>query len=237
LEVIPAVDLMNGRVVRLVKGDPKSVIVYGDDPLAFVRRWVGMGARRIHVVDLDATLGLGGNLGWVERIVRKSGAPVQFGGGVRSLDSARRILNLGVDRVILGTLAFRDRSAVEALLREFGCRRVMVALDYRGGRVVVRGWTSPTDLGVLEALEIFSSLGVRIFLLTDVGRDGMLIGPDLDGVREACRLGFDVVVGGGVCSVDDIVALRDAGAAGVVLGRSLYEGRVDLREALSAVGG
>ncbi len=240
MEVIAAVDLMGGRVVRLTRGDPEACKAYDHlgDPVAVARRWEGEGADAIHVVDLDAALDRGSNLGMVMQIAQVVGVPVQVGGGIRSLESARRLLDAGVDRVILGALAFEDRPALKRLLEAFGRGRVVVALDHRGGVVMVRGWRAATEVGVEEALRGFLGLGVELFLITSITRDGTLRGPDYETLSRACgHREAAVFAAGGVGSLEDLARLREVGVRGVVIGKALYEGAFTLADALRVAGG
>jgi phosphoribosylformimino-5-aminoimidazole carboxamide ribotide isomerase len=239
MEVIPAVDIMNGRVVRLLRGDPRLVSSYEHlgDPVSLARRWEGEGAGLIHVVDLDAALGLGRNLDVIESLVRSVGVPVQVGGGIRSLDMARRMFSIGVERVIIGSLAFSDPAAVRTLVREAGAERIVVALDNLGGAVMIRGWKKPAGITVDEAARRFRSMGIKSFLVTSVRRDGTLSGPDLETLSRLCRAGFGVIAAGGIKSIGDLLALKRIGVQGAIIGKALYEGRFSLSEALRAVSG
>ena len=237
MEVIPAVDIMKGKVVRLFRGDPRRASSYEHlgDPVSLARRWEAEGARFIHVVDLDAALGIGGNLSVIGSLVKSVGVPVQVGGGIRSLGLARNMLSMGVERVILGSLAFSNPSAVKALLEEAGEEHVVVALDNYEGFVMVRGWKASAGVTVDEAAEKFRRLGVKLFLVTSVARDGTLSGPDLETLSRLCRCGLEVIAAGGVGGIDDLLALKRLGVSGVVVGKALYEGRFSLSEALRAV--
>jgi len=237
VEVIPAVDIMKGRVVRLLRGDPKLMSSYDHlgDPVQLAKRWETEGARFIHVIDLDAALGMGRNLNVIESVVKAVNVPVQVGGGIRSLELAKKMLSIGVERIILGSLAFSDSSAVEALLEEFGAKRVVVALDHREGIVAIKGWKASAGIPIEEAAEKFRRLGVRLFLVTSIARDGTLFGPDLQILSKLCRRGYEVIAAGGISSIDDLLALKRLGVHGVVVGKAIYEGRLSLSEALRAV--
>jgi len=227
MEVIPAVDIMKGKVVRLLRGDSKLMSSYDHlgDPVHLAMRWEAEGARFIHVIDLDAALGIGRNLDVIEAIVNSVNVPIQVGGGIRDLEIARRLFSMGVERIIIGSLAFSDPSAVEALLDEFGAKRVVVALDHRRGIVTIKD----------EAAENFRRLGVRLFLVTSVYRDGTLLGPDLEILSDLCRRGYEVIAAGGISSIEDLLSLKRLGVHGAVVGKALYEGRFSLNEALRAV--
>jgi phosphoribosylformimino-5-aminoimidazole carboxamide ribotide isomerase len=237
VDVIPAVDLMGGKVVRLVRGDPKLATSYGHlgDPVSIAKRWEAEGARFIHVVDLDAALRLGSNLSVVESLAEAVKVPLQVGGGIRGLESARRLFDLGVNRCVLGSAAFSKPSVVKVLVDEFGKDRVVVALDNLEGSVMIRGWKTSAKVAVTDAVVRFSKLGVKLFLVTSVARDGTLSGPDLDSLSQLCRQGINVIAAGGIGSLDDLVALKRLGVVAVVVGKALYEGRFSLGEALRTV--
>jgi len=240
VQIIPAVDLMEGKVVRLIQGDPRALKAYGHlgDPVTVAKRWEEYGADALHIIDLDAALDRGSNLDVIKKIAQGVGIPVQVGGGIRTLEAAQNLLRVGINRIILGSLAFKEPYALKKLLEEFGYDRVAVALDHRNGEVMVRGWRTATKLGVGEAMERFLSLGVNLFLITSITRDGTLQGPDYSLLAEACkRSGVRVMAAGGVGSLEDLIALRGIGVWGVVIGKALYEGVFDLRKAVRVVKG
>lgn len=236
-EVIPAVDIRGGRCVRLYQGDYERETVFSADPVATALRWAEAGAPRLHVVDLDGARDGPENASCIERIVRESPIPVQVGGGIRSADAAARWLDrAGADRVILGTLAFVDRAAVGGLAARYG-GRVVVALDVREGLVRTRGWLDSSGTTAAEALRALAALGVQRFLYTNIARDGTLEGPDLEGIGAllaAAPPGVRVIASGGVSSVEDVDALARLPLEGVIVGRALYDGRIDLEGALEA---
>ena len=238
MDVIPAVDLMRGKVVRLVRGDPALATSYErlGNPVSVAKMWEARGARLVHVVDLDAALELGSNMEVVEAIARAVMVPLQVGGGIRTLEDARRVFSVGVKRVVFGSVAFSSPSIVNEVLEEFGSNRVVVALDNLGGLVMVRGWKTSTQVSVTKAVKRFSEMGVRLFLVTSVARDGTLSGPDLDVLSQICGKGFEVIAAGGIGSLKDLAALKKAGASAVVVGKALYEGKFSLGEALRTVG-
>ncbi len=234
--VYPAIDLRRGRVVRLIHGDPARETVHGDDPVAVAARWLDAGAQWLHVVNLDGALGETGQALDALGAIAALGAPVQFGGGLRSLDDAARALEAGACRVILGTLAVREPEQAGEAVSRFGADAVAVALDARGDRVATHGWQqvsawTPADLG-----RRFAALGVRHALFTDVSRDGDLSGVAVEATAALAReTGLAVIASGGVASLDDLRALRAAGdIAGVVIGQALYRGVFTLPEALAA---
>ena len=232
--VIPAVDIMGGRVVRLLRGDPKLAKSYEHlgDPIELAKRWESDGAQIIHVIDLDATLGSGENLETIIRIIQSVRVPVQVGGGIRSLERAERLINAGAGRIMLGSLAFKSPESVRFLLKKFGQEKIVVALDHLKGKVMVDGWRKSTYKNLEEAAEMFSAMGVKFFLVTAIQRDGTMSGPDVENLSRVVGLGVNVIASGGIRSLKDIEALRKLGVYGVVVGRALYEGRISLKEAL-----
>ncbi len=239
--VYPAIDMRGGRCVRLRQGDFAAETVFADDPADAARRWVDEGAAWLHVVNLDGALGEVGadspNLAALERILRVVPAPVQFGGGVRSLEDVARLLGLGVARVILGTVAVRQPEVVAEAVAQHGAERVAVGIDARDGRVTVQGWTEAAETTAPELAARMAALGVRHAIYTDVGRDGMLVGVNVEGTVGLARAsGLQVIASGGVASLDDVRALKareDEGIAGVIIGMALYRGAIRLPEALA----
>ncbi|GAB4481988.1 MAG: 1-(5-phosphoribosyl)-5-[(5-phosphoribosylamino) methylideneamino]imidazole-4-carboxamide isomerase [Anaerolineae bacterium] len=235
--IYPAIDLRGGRVVRLVQGDPARQTVHADDPLAAARRWQAAGAAWLHVVNLDGALGEAVlNLETLARLAGL-GLPIQFGGGLRSLDDATRAVDAGAARIILGTLAIRQPETAGEAVRRFGVEAVAVALDARDGLIAIEGWQTQSTHTPVELGRRFAAAGVKHALYTDISRDGRLIGVDVEGTARLAReTGLSVIASGGVAELDDIRRLRASGAgiAGVVIGRALYEGAFTLEEALAA---
>ena len=236
MDLFPAIDIRHGRVVRLSQGEATRQTVYGDDPVATAEGFRELGARWIHVVDLDRAFGDGENLALVRRIVARLGAcpRVQLGGGLRTTELVREALDQGVSRVVIGTAAAVDPAMVAAAVTLAGPERMAVGIDARDGVVAIRGWTESAALSAEALARRSVANGVRTLVYTDVARDGMLGGPDLDGARRLQTLGAEVIASGGVAGLQDIVAVRDAGLAGAIVGRALYEGRLDLAAALAA---
>jgi phosphoribosylformimino-5-aminoimidazole carboxamide ribotide isomerase len=237
--LLPAVDIRDGKAVRLRQGNFDEETVYADDPLEAARSFVEAGATFLHLVDLDgAREGEPVNLEHVARIVKQLEVPVELGGGLRSIASIRRALIAGVSRVVLGTAAFTDPDLLEEALRAF-TSRILVGVDVRGGKVSVAGWTRETQVSGEDAIRRLQRQGVTRFVYTNVDRDGMLDGPDLDEVRrvsQAVRGRF--LYSGGIGSLDDLRALRSlrvVNLAGVISGKALYEGRFSVREGQEAL--
>ena len=238
MEVIPAIDLLGGRCVRLYQGDYARATVYDADPVETARRWERMGARRVHVVDLDgARAGEPRNLDMIRRIAGAVGVPVQTGGGIRNLDAVRDALSAGAERVMLGTAAAREPRVVLDACAEFGEDAVVVAVDSRGGRVAVSGWTDESGVRATDLIRRMSAAGVQTFLCTDIARDGALQGPNCELMRELAGIaGGGVIAAGGIAAVEHLAALAETGVGGAVIGKALYTGDIDLAEAIRAVG-
>jgi phosphoribosylformimino-5-aminoimidazole carboxamide ribotide isomerase len=237
----PAIDIMDGQAVRLVEGRFEDATTYHTDPVDAARSWVGAGARFLHVVDLDgARSGEPRSLDHLGRIVKETGVPVQYGGGLRTLDAVRDALRGGAERVVVGTAAFRDVDFLDDIVAAFG-PRVVVAVDAKNGMIATEGWTQTTELPVVAAINRLTSRGVRSFVYTDVTRDGKLSGPDLDGARrvaEAVRGRF--LYSGGISSLEDLRALarlRQVNLAGVIAGKALYEKQFTVAEGQAALDG
>ncbi|MGH2583934.1 MAG: 1-(5-phosphoribosyl)-5-[(5-phosphoribosylamino)methylideneamino]imidazole-4-carboxamide isomerase [Dehalococcoidia bacterium] len=237
-ELIPGIDLRGGRCVRLLHGDFAQETIFADDPAAIARRWQDEGAPRLHVVDLEGSRdGASRNPEAIEAILRTVEIPVQVAGGIRDEAGARHLLDLGADRVVIGTAAVREPELVSALVRRDPAS-VIVALDAREGVVRTDGWTQSGGVTVMQLARAMTERGVRRFLYTDIGRDGAMAGPNLDAYRELrAATSAMVIASGGVASAQDIVNLVDTGVEGVIVGRALYTGAVRLPEALAALRG
>jgi len=239
--LLPAIDIIDGRAVRLLQGDFERSTDYFADPLEAAKRWVGEGARALHVVDLDgARAGEPANLRQLERIAGSLEVPVQFGGGLRSLEAVRAAVRAGAASVILGTAALRHPDLVRQALDAYP-ERVVVSLDARDGRVAASGWTEQTALTVGQACGQLQRDGVRRFVYSSIERDGMLSGPDLDGARAfAAQLDGSFVYSGGVGALADLRALaqlREPRLSGVIVGKAIYEGRFTVAQAQALLDG
>jgi phosphoribosylformimino-5-aminoimidazole carboxamide ribotide isomerase len=236
VDLFPAIDIRGGRVVRLSRGEATRQTVYGSDPAAMAERFAAQGARWIHVVDLDRALDAGDNDEPVRRILDRVGGRVriQMGGGFRTLDRVRQGLELGVDRVVIGTAAAVDPGFLPAVTAAVSPGRVAVGVDTRAGCVALRGWTETSALTGVDLARRALEAGIETVIHTDVSRDGMLEGPDVAGSLELHREGARVIASGGVASLADLRQIAEAGLAGAIVGRALYEGRFELTEALEA---
>ncbi len=237
MEIIPAVDIRDGKCVRLAQGDYARETVFGDDPTAMARQWAEQGATRIHVVDLDgARSGLPANAAIVQAIARAVPVPVQTGGGMRSMEALRSMLDGGLDRVVLGTAAVKDPALLREAVEAAG-DRLIVSVDAREGRVALEGWTEATDLDAIAFVRQLAEQGVVRIVYTDILRDGVTDGPNLEVYRQlVAQTSVRVISAGGVNSVEDVSRLADCGVEAAIIGRALYTGDVRLPEALAAVG-
>jgi phosphoribosylformimino-5-aminoimidazole carboxamide ribotide isomerase len=239
--LLPAIDILDGKAVRLARGSFDEQTVYDEDPMDAALRWVREGARALHVVDLDgARQGAPVNLGQVERIAKRFGVPVQAGGGVRTIDAIERLVGAGVQRVVVGTVAYRDLDLLDGAVARFG-DRLVVSLDARDGRLAAAGWLEQTELPVEAAIVRLLARGVRRFVYSSIDHDGMLAGPDVEGIRRVARaVRGSFVYSGGISSLDDLRALRqlrEVNLAGVIVGKALYEGRFSVRDGQFALDG
>jgi phosphoribosylformimino-5-aminoimidazole carboxamide ribotide isomerase len=235
----PAIDILDGKAVRLVEGRFEEATTYHDDPLEAARSWVDAGARFLHVVDLDgARAGEPRSLDHLRRIAAGTGVPIQYGGGLRTLGAVREALRAGAERAVVGTAAFRDVDFLDDILAAFGSR-IVVSVDVRDGMISTAGWTQTTKMPAAGAIRRLADRGVRAFVYTDVNRDGRLEGPDLDAVREvaeAVRGRF--LYSGGIGTADHLRALarlRQVNLAGVIVGKALYESRFTIAEGQAAL--
>jgi phosphoribosylformimino-5-aminoimidazole carboxamide ribotide isomerase len=237
--IIPAIDLRGGRCVRLRQGQPSDETVYAENPVKVAKRWYDEGAEMLHIVNLDGALNVkdAENLKALERILFEVNIPVQFGGGVRTVDDARRIDELGATRIVIGTAAIENQVLLEHIIEEFGST-IVVGIDAREGKVALRGWEKLSNLDAVEFAQKVAEMGVERIVYTDIARDGMLSGINLDATREIAEAsGLRVTASGGVASLDDIYALKELepyGVDSVIVGKALYEGLFTLEEALDA---
>jgi phosphoribosylformimino-5-aminoimidazole carboxamide ribotide isomerase len=240
MQVIPAIDLMKGKVVRLTKGDPNTAKIYEHlgSPVEVALKWKSEGAKRIHIIDLDAAFSRGDNRNVIAEIAKATELPIQVGGGIRSYEAAEKLLATGISHVILGALAFSDPRAITKILKQFGPEHVIVALDNKDGKIMVEGWQTATEYSIAKAMTKFREIDVRNFFITSIAVDGTLQGPDLEILSEASKTpDVDIIAAGGIGGINDLIALKNVGVKGVVVGKALYEGRFDLKEAIEAVNG
>lgn len=240
MEVIPAIDLLDGQCVRLYQGDYQRSEVFGENPVEMARRWEREGATRLHLVDLDgAKQGKPINHSAIASIVQAVSIPVQVGGGLRDRAGISQLLNLGVQRAIVGTIAVENPELVGQLCQEFP-GQIVVGIDARNGQVATRGWLETSEVSAIELAQKMAEIGAAAIIYTDIHRDGTLTGPNLEAMRELSRaISLPIIASGGVSSLTDLLsllALESQGVGGAIVGRALYTGDIDLAEAVRAVG-
>jgi phosphoribosylformimino-5-aminoimidazole carboxamide ribotide isomerase len=234
MEIIPAIDIKNGRCVRLYQGDYNQETVFSDDPLAMARQWQAQGARKLHVIDLDgAASGQPKNLLIVESIVKQTGLPIQLGGGIRDEATVKKLLDIGIQRVILGTVAIEIPGLVKELCRKYK-QAIIVSIDARDGFVATRGWKQNTEVLALKLAQDMSKLGVQRILYTDIKRDGTLTEPNYPAITDLLnKVKLKVIAAGGISAISHLQKLNKLGVEAVVVGKALYTGNINLREALT----
>ena len=230
MKVIPAIDLMNGQVVRLYKGDPKQKTIYSDNPIEIAKKWEADGADMLHIVDLDATLGIGSNLLIIKKILEQISIPVEVAGGLRDESLILDVVKIS-SRVVIGTLAFKDKELLKKLLLSLGSEKIVISVDHKDGEIVIHGWQDGTGIKLMDAIKEFLEMGFTEFLLTNVNRDGTLEGPDLEFLEQSCNLEkINVIASGGISNVSDVIHVKEKNAFGVILGKALYENKISIQE-------
>ncbi|WP_110461659.1 1-(5-phosphoribosyl)-5-[(5-phosphoribosylamino)methylideneamino]imidazole-4-carboxamide isomerase [Ruminiclostridium sufflavum] len=234
--IYPAIDIINGKCVRLQQGSYSDVTIFGDSPLEMAMKWEGLGAQFLHLVDLDgARSGSSENGELIRQIAGKLTIPVQLGGGIRSLDTIEGIISSGVNRVILGTSAVNDPEMLKLAIKEYK-ERIVAGIDAKDGMVAIHGWEKTSDFTAVDFARKIEALGVKTIIYTDIARDGMLKGPNLEAMSEmASSVGIDVIASGGVSCLKDITNLKCTGVSGVIVGKALYTGNIDLKEAIESL--
>jgi len=237
MELWPAIDLRGGRCVRLLQGDYDRETVFGDDPVAMARRFVAAGARRLHIVDLDgAKAGAPVQAALVERVVQAAGVPCQIGGGIRTLDTARRYADAGIARIVVGSIAIEQPHLLDELATALP-GRIVLGLDARDSRVAVRGWIETSPLTALDVARRHENLPLAALVYTDIATDGTLGGPNLQALSEmVSAVKLPVVASGGIATAADLEQVAAVGAAGCIVGRALYDGGLSLAAATAACG-
>ncbi len=230
MKIIPAIDIMDGQVVRLVQGKPENKTIYSNNPGEIAKKWEKQGADMLHIVDLDATLQLGSNLKLIQKITKEISIPVQVAGGLRDENTIIRALDFA-DRIVIGTLAFKEKELVNKLGKKLGYQNLVISADHNNGIIVINGWTQQTKTSLISAVQDFAITGFSEFLITNISRDGMLQGPDLDDLSMACKQNINVIASGGISKPSDISDVKKCNAYGVILGKALYEGKITIQEA------
>ena len=236
MEVIPAIDLKGGKCVRLYQGDYSQETVFSEEPTEMALHWQSLGARRLHIVDLDgAAKGKIWHAPLIAEIARIVRIPIQMGGGLRRLEAIEKALELGVARTILGTAAIDDQALIKEACRRFG-NRIIVSIDARDGYVATHGWQESTTVTAIELVEMMASFGVERFIYTDISRDGTLTEPNYDSVHELSgKTSLPISIAGGISSLEHLTRLAKLGVEGAIVGRALYTGDIDLKDALADI--
>ena len=231
MKIIPAIDLMEGKVVRLYRGDPKKKTIYSENPLEIAKKWESAGADMLHLVDLDATLGTGSNFELLKDIAESVKIPVEVAGGFRNEKIVEEAIEFA-QRVVIGTLAFKDKTVLDKLLKTYGKEKLVISVDHKDGLIVVNGWQQTTDVALIDAVNDFIKMGFSEYLSTSIVRDGTLDGPDLESLKMVNEIkNVNLIVSGGISNIEDIVKVKELNPFGVILGKALYENQVTIEEA------
>lgn len=239
MQLYPAIDIRGGQCVRLTQGLFDQAKVYAADPAEVAKLWKSQGASWLHLVDLDGALaGRSVNEGVIQRIIRETDLPVELGGGIRTLEAAGRMLDLGVSRVIIGTKAAKEPEFMKELVDRFGPEAIVAGVDAKNGQVAVEGWETLSSRTALSLCMTMKEMGIRHIVYTDISRDGTLTGPNVEATRELTqKTGLDVIASGGVSSMEDLRSLSEAGIRGAIIGKALYEKKIRLSEAIEVFEG
>ena len=240
MNIIPAIDILEGQVVRLVKGELQNKIVYSDNPIEIAEKLETQGAEIIHVVDLDATLTTGwnnnqNNTEIILKIIDTIKIPVQVAGGIRSMDAINKMFEKKAEKIVIGTLAYKNPQVLQQLSKD-KVEKIVISIDQNKGIVMIDGWRQPSGFKVIEAIKFFMAKGIKEFLLTTVDRDGTFNGPDLDTLSYASNVsGAKIIASGGISSIEDIIRVKNIGCSAVILGKSIYEGKIDVKKAITVI--
>ena len=240
MNIIPAIDILEGQVVRLVKGELQNKIVYSDNPIEIAEKLETQGADIIHVVDLDATLTTGwnnnqNNTEIILKIIDTIKIPVQVAGGIRSIDAINKMFEKKAEKIVIGTLAYKNPQVLQQLSKD-KVEKIVISIDQNKGIVMIDGWRQPSGFKVIEAIKFFMAKGIKEFLLTTVDRDGTFNGPDLDTLSYASRVnGAKIIASGGISSIEDMIRVKNIGCSAVILGKSIYDGKIDVKKAIAVI--
>ena len=236
MKIIPAIDLMSGKVVRLYKGDPNNKTIYSDTPIEIAKKWESAGADILHIVDLDATLGSGENLELIQEISKNVSIPLQVAGGLRNEEKISKVLDFA-SRAVIGTIAIQLKESeqdkiLSDFIQTFGNERIVISIDHMDGKIVTHGWQTNTGIDLYEVTHEFVEYGFTEFLSTNVSKDGTLEGPDIESLSKICQIqNCNVIASGGISKIKDVEDVKKINPFGVILGKALYEGLVSIEEA------
>ncbi len=231
MKVLAAIDIMNGEVVRLTKGDQSTKKVYSKDPVQVAKKWEKDGADMLHIIDLDAALGNEfNNLSTISEILDSINIPIQIGGGIRHIENFEKIVNMGFSKIVIGTMAYRNMNEIRVLSKNYS-DKIVISLDEINGNVMIDGWRSSSNYKIEDAINKFNKLGIKIFLLTSIIKDGTLSGPDIVTLNSInTDRTSKIIASGGISSLIDVLKVRSIGCDGVILGKALYEYRLDIKK-------
>lgn len=232
--ILPAIDLKDGKCVRLYKGEESSTHVVADSAIEMALTFERSGAKYIHMVDLDGAFsGSQKNLGTIEEVVKSVSIPVEVGGGIRNMEVVEKLISVGVSRVILGTAALKDEEFLKEAVKKYG-DKIAVGIDFKDGKVAIKGWVEVTEVGYLEFAAKLETLGVKTIIVTDISKDGTLEGPNLDMLKELKeKVNIDIIASGGIRDIENIKSLNSLGVYGAITGKAIYSGTLDLKEAIA----
>lgn len=235
--LLPAIDMKDNKCVRLTQGDFSRVKVYSDEPFEVAKKWVGEGAEYLHLVDLDGARNEGLiNKPSIEKIIRNIDIPVQIGGGIRSEEKVKNLLELGVDRVIVGTIAVENKKLLEKLVLEYGGDKIVVSIDAKDGYVAVHGWEVVSSINSLELCQELEEMGVQTIVYTDISKDGMLEGPNFEIYKILSeKTSLKIIASGGISSISDLIKLNEMNIYGSIIGKALYDNRIDFKGAMQCL--
>ena len=231
--IFPAIDIKDNKCVRLLQGDFDKVNVYGNDPSLMAKKWEDKGAKFLHIVSLNGARGEGNvNDESIKKLLSTVNIPIQMGGGIRSKERVKELLDLGVDRVILGSVAIKDKELLKDLISQYK-EKIVVSVDAKNGKVAAQGWEEVSDVNSLDFCKELEEMGVKTIVYTDISKDGMMIGPNFDIYEKLSKeTNLDIIASGGVTSIEDVKKLKAMDLYGVIIGKSLYENKIDLKEVL-----
>lgn len=238
MEVFPSIDIINGKIARLIQGKIEKIKFYEKigSPIEIAKKWESLGANGLHIIDIDAALNIGNNRKIIHEIIKSINIPIQVGGGIRSIKDAKEILNIGAERIIIGSIAFTSNEIIEEILKEYGEERLIIAMDHANGIVMINGWRLSTGIKIEEAIKKFKDKGVKLFLVTSILKDGLLSGTDIDTLRKLCYIeGIKIFAAGGIATIDDINMLKTIGVSAIIIGSALYEGKLNLKEIIDYI--
>ena len=232
MEIIPAIDLIDGKCVRLVQGDYNQKTIYNDDALEVAKDFLKSGAKLIHVVDLDgAKAGKITNIEVIKRLCDNN-VPIEVGGGIRSFNDIDLLLNIGVKRVILGSIAVQNQDFLKEAITKYGTDKIVLGLDCKNGFVAIKGWLEDSKLSDIEMLNIFKSFGGLNVIYTDISKDGMMSGVSIDNIKKLIPSKLNIIASGGVSSIEEVIKCKNAGCSGAIIGKAYYTGKINISEAI-----